>query len=470
MPQASDNAQTATSNHAENFSLKDFFEVTGKTLTERVRPFSDYYRTQMDEGLLLYSRESQTPMDARIQVKDAASGKPHEMIMLGSNNYLGLANHPYVKDSVKRAIDEFGTGMGGPPLLNGMSRIHRELERRLAKLKGCEDAMLFASGFQANLGWVNGLLREGDVLLYDELNHASLYDGIRLAVANLGTEGGRSKLRTQRFRHNDCAHLERLLQATVAREGSPHRQIFVAVEGVYSMDGDLAPLDRIRELCDRYGANLVVDDAHGTAVMGETGGGTAEHFGIKGRIEIAMGTFSKAFGTTGGFLAGKAEVIHYLRFFSRSYMFSAHLPPPTVASVLAGLDMLEREPERLRKLHDNAEYLASGLRGLGYAAERQAAILPILVPAHVDMRALNRAFHEEGIFLNSVEYPAVPKDAQRLRISVMATHTREDLDQAIGVFAKLGRRFGMIADRVEPGLEVRSELTAAAPDPAVCSP
>jgi 7-keto-8-aminopelargonate synthetase-like enzyme len=194
--------------------------------------------------------------------------------------------------------------------------------------------------------------------------------------------------------------------------------------------------------------------------MGERGGGTAEHFGLKGRVEIAMGTFSKAFGTTGGFIAGKREVIDYLSFFSRSYMFSAHLPPPTVAAVLAGLDMLEREPERLRRLHDNAEYLASGLRALGYDAHRQAAILPLLVPASVDMRALSRAFHDEGVFLNSVEYPAVPMDAQRLRISVMATHTREDLDHAIAVFARLGRRFGMIGER--PGLTAAPAAAAGA--------
>lgn len=445
MPQKDENR--TGSSHAENFSLQNFFELTGTTLSERVRPFSDYYRSSIADGSALFSREALGPMDASVRVRDPASGAERSMIMLGSNNYLGLANHPYVRDRVKQAVDEFGTGMGGPPLLNGMSRLHRELESRLAALKGCEDAMLFASGFQANLGWVGGLLREGDVLLYDELNHASLYDAIRLACSG-------AKIRTQRFRHNDCPHLERLLEATLTRDAAAHRMIFVAVEGVYSMDGDIAPLVQIRELCDRYGANLVVDDAHGTAVMGEHGGGTAEHFGLKGRVDVAMGTFSKAFGTTGGFVAGKREVIDYLRFFSRSYMFSAHLPPPTVATVLAGLDMLEREPERLRKLHDNAQYLASSLRGLGFDAQCAAAILPILVPAEVDMRALNRAFHDEGIFINSVEYPAVPKDAQRLRISVTATHTRTELDRAVSVFARLGRRFGLIP---EAGLSTRPE-------------
>jgi 7-keto-8-aminopelargonate synthetase-like enzyme len=271
-----------------------------------------------------------------------------------------------------------------------------------------------------------------------------------------------AKFRAQRFRHNDCAHLERLLKATRERAGSASRVIFVAVEGVYSMDGDLAPLAEMRALCDRYGANLVVDDAHGTAVMGETGGGTAEHCGIKGRVEIAMGTFSKAFGTTGGFLAGSREVIDYLRFFSRSYMFSAHLPPPTVAAVLAGLDMIEREPDRLVRLHENAEYLASGLRALGYAAERQAAILPLLIPSSVDIRALAHAFHREGVFLNSVEYPAVPLDAQRLRISVMATHTREDLDGALGVFERLGRRFGLIGDGGVAGLALAPACASGA--------
>jgi 8-amino-7-oxononanoate synthase len=349
--------------------------------------------------------------------------------MLGSNNYLGLAYHPFIREAVKRVIDDYGVGMGGPPLLNGMSDLHRQLELRLARLKGGEDALLFSSGYQANLGWVVGLLREGDILIYDELNHASLYDGVALAGA---------QSRAIRFRHNDCFHLEQLLR----RFGENRTgQLIVAVEGVYSMDGDLAPIPQILKLCRKYGASLMVDDAHGTGVMGKTGAGTAEHFGVLGEIDIYLGTFSKAFGTTGGFIVARREVIDYLRFFARSYMFSAHLPPTTVATVLAGLEVIHREPERIARLHENAAYLEQGLNALNLNVRREAAILPVKIPSTIDLRCLNLRFHEEGIFLNPIEYPAVPKNEQRLRLSVMATHTKEDLDYALNVFKKLKKEF-----------------------------
>lgn len=420
--------------HAENFSLKDFFDSAGTNLLERVRPFSDYYRASRENGDTLYCREISGPAGARVRVREPRTSLEREMLMFGSNNYLGLANHPEVRAKVKEAVDRFGIGMGGPPLLNGMSSLHRELEMRLAALKGAEDCLLFASGFQANLGWVNGLLRDNDVLIYDELNHASLYDAIRLASRS-------AKIHAYRFDHNSVAHLEKLL-GVVTRRAVPRRQVFVAVEGVYSMDGDLAPLPAIREVCDRYSAALIVDDAHGTAVMGPTGGGTAEHFGLKGRVDINMGTFSKSFGTTGGFVAASRDVVTYLRFFARSYMFSAHLPPPVVAAVLAGLDVVEREPALLAALHENARYLEEGLRALGFRVRREAAILPIPVPVSIDIRRLATRFHEEGIFLNSVEYPAVPRDAQRLRVSVMAIHSKADLDRALEVFEKLCKEFG----------------------------
>ncbi|MFP5502154.1 MAG: aminotransferase class I/II-fold pyridoxal phosphate-dependent enzyme, partial [Candidatus Sericytochromatia bacterium] len=216
-----------------------------------------------------------------------------------------------------------------------------------------------------------------------------------------------------------------------------------SVEGVYSMDGDLAPLPEVRALCDRFGAWLMVDDAHGTGVMGTTGAGTAEHFGV--HAEVAMGTFSKAFGTAGGFIAGSQALIDYLRFFARSHMFSAALPHPVVASVLAGLAVMREEPWRRERLHENAAYLAGGLRGLGLAIAYESAILPLIVPAGVDLRALTRRVHEEGLFVNAIEAPAVPADAQRLRLSLMATHERAHLDRAIEVLGRVGREVGLLS-------------------------
>jgi 7-keto-8-aminopelargonate synthetase-like enzyme len=338
---------------------------------------------------------------------------------------------------IKNALDAFGAGMGGPPLLGGMSQLHIELEKRLSVMKGAEDTMLFGSGYQANLGWVTTLLRDDDVLLYDEHSHASLYDGIALTASS-------ADIKAIRFSHNDLAHLERLLVRSRKDTTKVNRQIFVAVEGVYSMDGDLADLPSLSALCKRYGAILMVDDAHGSGVMGKTGGGTGEHFNLHNGVDLWMGSFSKAFGMTGGFISGSREVIDYLRFCSRAYIFSAHLPITTVAGVLGGLEVLAREPALLVRLHENAHYLETALRDLGFDTQREAAIIPVMVPAKYSIREVCKRFDEQNIFLNSVEYPAVPRDGQRLRLSVMATHTREDLDIAIATFARIGKQLGIV--------------------------
>jgi len=423
--------------HGENFSLKDFFKTDATTLSGRVKPFSDYYRDAREKGLVQYGREIVSAVAHRTTVR-SRDGSTREMIMLGSNNYLGLTTHPAVIARIKRALDEFGAGMGGPPLLGGMSQLHIELEARLSAMKGSEDTMLFGSGYQANLGWVTTLLRDDDVLLYDEYSHASLYDGIALSAAGVA-------VKAIRFAHNDVEHLERLLIRARKDTSKKFRQVFVAVEGVYSMDGDLAPLPDLSVLCDKYGAILMVDDAHGTGVMGKTGSGTGEHFNMHGGVDMWMGSFSKALGMTGGFVSASREIIDYLRFCSRAYVFSAHLPITTVAGVLGGLDVLEAEPELLVRLHENADYLESALKGLGFNTLREAAIIPVMVPKGINVREVCRLFDEQNIFLNSIEYPAVSLDGQRLRLSVMATHTKEDLDIAIDVFARVGKQVGMIA-------------------------
>lgn len=425
----------------ENFSLAEFMASGGTTLLERVQPFSDYYRASLAAGLALYGRELMGPCENRTRVKDHRSGAVTEMIMLGSNNYLGLTTHPHVREAVERAVADFGSGMGGPPLLNGTSSLHRELERRLAALKAGPrpaqemDCLLFASGFQANIGWLSALAREGDVLIYDELSHASLYDGVAL----MGP-----RIKAFRFRHNDCAHLKTLLTRFNAGK-KPGAQIFVAIEGVYSMDGDLPPLHEIAALCHTHQATLMMDDAHGTGVMGAHGGGVADHFELDDVVDLHLGTFSKTFGVTGGFIVARREIIDYMRFFSRSYMFSAHLPPTTAAAVLAALDIIEREPERRTRLDENASYLHGRLKGLGLTVKRGGAIVPVLVPEHIDIRELARRIHEEGVFLNAIEYPAVPKDQQRLRLSVMATHTKDDLDAAVAVIEKMLGEFPWLA-------------------------
>ena len=425
-----------SSKHSEDVSIASLFNTEATTLSGRVKPFSDYYRDARAKGVVHYCREIVSAVSRRTLVK-GLNGNVREMVMLGSNNYLGLTTHPHVIDRIKRALDTFGAGMGGPPLLGGMSQLHIELESKLSAMKGSEDTMLYGSGYQANLGLVSTMMRDDDVLIYDEYSHASLYDGITLTSAS-------TDFKAIRFRHNDLEHLEKLLVRSRKDGGKVFRQIFVSVEGVYSMDGDLAPLPEISALCARYGAILMVDDAHGSGVMGKTGGGTGEHFDMHGGVDLWMGSFSKAFGMAGGFVSGTREVIDYMRFYSRAYIFSAHLPLTTIAGVLGGLEVLEKEPELMVRLHENGTYLEKALKGLGFKASREAAIIPVMVPAEVNIRDVCRLFDEQNIFLNSIEYPAVPRDGQRLRLSVMATHTKDDLDLAIEAFKRVGKAAGIV--------------------------
>jgi glycine C-acetyltransferase len=362
----------------------------------------------------MFFRRILSSVDREVLVRNH-DGTTQRMLMFGSNSYLGLPTHPHVQAAVHEAVSCWGAGVGGPPMLNGYLGLHRTLEERLAAFEGTEDAVLFGSGYAANVGLMSSIPATADVVLYDELSHASFYDGLRL--------GGHTGVS---FAHNDLGALEDQLEAFRDHPGDR----FVGVEGVYSMDGDLAPLDGLVALCRRYGALLVVDDAHGTGVTGG-GHGTARQFGVDGQVDIVMGTFSKAFGLSGGFVACERPVADYLRLISRAYVFSASLPPQVVAAVMAGLDVIEREPERHARLMDNARYLAAGLRHLGFAASEGSAIFSLPVPPPLNIRPMAFAFHQRGFFLNHVEFPAVKPAAQRFRISVMASHTQADLDRLL---------------------------------------
>ncbi|MGW4770883.1 aminotransferase class I/II-fold pyridoxal phosphate-dependent enzyme [Nocardia sp. NPDC004278] len=420
--------------HGENFSLEHYLDPAAHTFEQRFEEFRPYVANARGTGFVL--REITGPAGPVVQVRDPDGGAVRDLIMLGSNNYLGLGNEPEIVEAAVRAIREFGVGHGGPPLLNGTTSVHRRLEERLAETKGCESALVFSSGYAANVGWVTGLLRNGDILLYDEQSHASLYDGIQLG-----------RVRSMAFDHNDLRHLRhRLMQI---RWRNPGANIVVAVEGVYSMDGDIAPLPEIRALCDSFGAWLAIDDAHGTGVLGAKGHGTAEHFGMgPGSVELYMGTFSKVFATTGGFVAGSKDLVDTLRFFARSYMFSASLAPAVVASVLAAIDFIDAHPERIRQLHDNVDYFVRELRRMGFAVDPQTAIIPILVPQHLAVAEVVAALHAEGVFVNGVEFPAVPREQQRLRVSMMATLSREQLDFALTKISTVARRFGFHPEQI----------------------
>ena len=385
-------------NGGENFDLrKMLLKGTKLKLKDKAEYFSRFINDLTENKQMQHMRCISSAADREVQVIDRYSGRRRKMIMFGSNNYLGLANHPYVKKKAAEAIAEYGAGIGGPPLLNGYTVLHRGLEERLAHLKGAEDALIFSSGYGANVGLVSGLLNSNDIVVYDAYSHASFCDGIKMADAQ-----------SFRFSHNNILMLNQRLEQHISDQ---NKDIYVGVEGVYSMDGDLAPLDKIVPLCKSMGAILIVDDAHGTGVMGNTGRGTAEHFGMEGKIDITMGTFSKTFAATGGFVAASKPIINYLRFFARSYMFSASLPPVSVAIVLACLDVIENEPELIERLWNNINYTASRLKEIGIDAEPRSAIFPLRVPVGMDLRKAACKFHEKGIFVNSVEYPAVPIEA-----------------------------------------------------------
>ena len=408
----------------ENFDLRDIL-IRGRkmNLKKKTEFFDSFIDELLNNKQMLHLRCISSPADREVKVVDSYTGEVRSMLMFGSNNYLGLANHPFVKEFVQKIIEKFGAGIGGPPLLNGYTALHRELEERLAHLKGTEDALIFSSGYGANVGLVSALMNNEDLVVHDSYSHASFHDGIKMSGAQ-----------AVHFSHNDVELLEQTLERT---QSMNFKDRFVGVEGVYSMDGDVAPLDKIVPICKRNNAILIVDDAHGTGVMGKKGSGTAEHFGLEDEVDIIMGTFSKTFAVTGGFVAASKSIINYLRFFARSYMFSASLPPTVVATVLAALYVMEKEPELVNKLKDNINYTTQCLTQLGFPANSLTPIFPLRVPVNMNIRDASFKFHQKGIFINSIEYPAVPKSQQRFRISIMATHTKEDIDRLMEAISEI---------------------------------
>jgi len=412
----------------ENFDLHDMLQLGRELrLHERAGFFSQFIDDLNTNNKFVYRRCIDGEMGRDVPVINEQNNESNSFLMFGSNNYLGLTSHPYVKARVKAAIDKYGIGVGGPPLLNGYTTLHRELEKRISVFKGREDTVLFSSGYSTNVGLLTAICNKQDVVLYDKYSHASLIDGLRMCKANAFP-----------FNHNDPTDLERLLKENQNSKGN----VYVAVEGVYSMDGDIAKLDEIIPLCKRYGAVIMLDDAHGTGVLGEHGRGTAEYFGGQDDVDIIVGTFSKAFGVVGGFISASKEIVNYLRFFARSYMFSASLPPPVVAAVLAGIDVLENEPELHNALHNNIAYAKQLLCEIGFNITTVTPIIALIVPETMDIRKAAYQFHKKGIFINAIEYPAVPVHLQRFRISLMATHTRSDIETLIGCVDDVWRTSG----------------------------
>lgn len=411
------------SDRMAKITLKDLSPLDSLSLLDRTNLISLRLKEELDNGLMLL-REINGPLDRTVMVKDRITGEIAERVMFGSNNYLGLANDPRVRKRIPEILDKAGTGLGGPPLLNGRTSLHRELEEKLSRFKGFEETMLFSSGFLANLGWITALVRRNDTLIVDELVHASIIDGTRLMRGEC-----------IRFSHNDPNSLDAAL-AKVKKEGRANS--IVVVEGVYSMDGDIPPLPEIAEIVRKYDGFLVVDDAHGTGVMGENGKGILEYFGMEGEVDLLMGTFSKAFASSGGFVSGSRKLIDMLRYTSRPYIFSASMAPLQIAGILAAFDIMTADKKLREALHENRKYLLEGLGDIGLTTDSPSAIVPLYLGRNIDIRPLSKYFNIKGLYMNAIEYPAVPFDKQRFRISLMATHKISDIDRLVESIEELG--------------------------------
>jgi 8-amino-7-oxononanoate synthase len=350
-------------------------------------------------------------------------------IMLGSNNYLGLTHHPKVLEAATKALHRYGSGCTGSRFLNGSLDLHEQLETQLAAFLGKEAALVFSTGYGANLGLISGLLGRGETVYLDKLDHACIVDGAKLSYGE-----------TQRFNHSDLDHLTRLLERNTTGKGT-----MIVVDGVYSMEGDIADIPGLTKIAKRFGAALVVDDAHALGVIGPRGDGTGAHFGMQKDVDIIAGTFSKSLASVGGFVAADESVIHFLKHHSRPFIFTASLPPANTAGVLAALQVMQDEPERRDALWANAKHLADGFRALGFEiGETVTPIIPVLIGPLETTFVFWRKLYDAGVFTNPVVPPAVPPSQCRLRTSVMATHTPAQIDTALEAFGRIGKELGVI--------------------------
>ncbi len=378
-------------------------------------------------GVYPYFRVIESDQDTVVKM----NGK--DVLMFGSNSYLGLTNHPKLKEAAKRAVDKYGSGCAGSRFLNGTLDLHLELEHALAEFVGMEEAIVFSTGMQVNLGVLSSLLGRKDFIVSDEFNHASIVDGTRLSFAT-----------TRKYKHNNMESLETVLQR-IGKERGPDDVALVVMDGVFSMEGDVAKLPEIVEIAKRYNANVMVDDAHGLGVMGEHGRGTANHFGLTDQVDLIMGTFSKSLATIGGFIGTSHEIANWLKHNARALIFSASIAPANAAAVLAALELIQQEPERVENVWRNTRYAKKMLDDLGFdTGHSSTPIIPIYVRDVNKTFLLTRQLQDEGVFVNPVITPAVAPEDTLIRFSLMATHTLEQIDEAIGKLAKVARRLDIL--------------------------
>jgi 8-amino-7-oxononanoate synthase len=417
--------------NSDDYTCADFLELSDADVFAKARAFEPFYSDWNAKGTCSYHRLLTTGCTGRTTIRDRLTGREREFIVLASNNYLGLNHHPEVVDAARQAIEKYGSGMCGSRFLSGTYDLVEELEAELANYEQSEAAVFFTSGYQANVGTISALLRSGDIAFIDRLSHASIVDGCRMSGCKI-----------RAFKHNNVEHLATLLDKADEKAGK-----LIVVDGVFSMDGDLAPLPGIVALAQQYGARLIVDEAHGTGVVGPTGGGSVEHFGLHGEIDIVLGTCSKTLASTGGFVCADKAVVDYIRYYGRSYMFSASATPAVVAGVLAALRVMRREPQIREKLWDNIRYFHAGLQKCGlkpFPNPPDSAIVTVEVGDDKTVRDMSKRIYEEGIFVSAVQYPAVSKNHGKLRLSLSSLLSIEDLDKALDVIARVGDEFDVL--------------------------
>ncbi len=391
-------------------------------LFEKCRQFTKAREIQA-AGLYPYFKPISDSEDTSVVIEG------QKRIMLGSNNYLGLTHHPKVLEAAGRALHRYGSGCTGSRFLNGTLDLHGQLEASLAEFLGKEDCLVFSTGYQANLGLISGLIGRGDLVYLDKLDHASIVDGAKMSYGE-----------TLRFTHGDLPGLDRMIERTRGTKGA-----MIVVDGVYSMEGDIANVPELVRISRKYGIALALDDAHSIGVLGPKGDGTAAHFGMTDEVDLIAGTFSKSLASIGGFVAGSENVIHFLKHHCRPLIFTASLPPANTAGVLAALEVLKTEPERRTALWANTHRLINGMRGLGYdIGETETPIIPVQIGPMETTFVFWRKLFDAGVFTNPVMPPAVPPSQCRLRTSVMATHSFEQIDFCLEQFARIGKDLGVI--------------------------
>jgi len=412
---------------AMQYDYTHFYFGAGDDAFAMLEPFDEWWKDSKPAGYYLYGLPMQGAPTTRVDVRNTKTNEVHtDLLNFASYNYLGLSYRPEVKEAVIEAVHRYGNGASGSPILSGSLEIHHELAERLAEFKGKEAVLLFPTGYSVNVGVIAGLMRSGDLIVADQYAHASLVDGMIL-----------SKATSRFFRHNKVDDLERKLKLYEGKK-------LVLIEGVYSMDGDVAVVPDIVEVCRRYGARILIDEAHSTFIYGKTGRGVAEHFGYDDEIDMHVGTFSKSLGGQGGFLAGSHKLINYLRGFSRSRTFSCGLSPVVTAGILKALEIFLEEPELRTKLWENVDFMQKRLRDAGVpVGDSESQVIPLMVRDDARAFEIGEVLMHEGIYLNPVKYPAVPKHRSRFRMSISAAHSREELEEGARIITSVLQRYGI---------------------------